>query len=52
MNWAFLELVQNETVTCYNGVKGLGCGECPACELRNKGLEKYLEKRGLKRLNE
>lgn len=44
-----LELVQNETVTCYNGVKGKGCGNCPSCELRNKGLQKYLKEReGLK----
>ena len=32
------ELIQNETVTCYNGLYGNGCGECPACRLRAKGL--------------
>lgn len=37
-----LEIVGNETVTCYNGIKGAGCGQCPACGLRNKGLENYL----------
>lgn len=37
-----LELVRNETLTCYNGVKGDGCGHCPACKLRREGLEKYL----------
>lgn len=37
-----MEIVQNETVTCYNGVKGKGCGHCPACMLRNRGLENYL----------
>ncbi len=37
------ELVQNETVTCYNGLKGKGCGNCPACKLRNQGLEHYLQ---------
>jgi len=37
------ELVQNETVTCYNGIKGAGCGECPSCRLRNKGLANYLQ---------
>ncbi len=36
------EIIRNETVTCYNGIKGTGCGECPACELRNKGLQNYL----------
>ncbi len=39
------ELVKNETVTCYNGIKGAGCGECPACRLRNKGLVNYLNER-------
>ncbi len=38
-------LVRNETVTCYNGIKGKGCGECPACRLRNRGLAKYLKKK-------
>ena len=37
------DLVKNETVTCYNGIKGAGCGECPACRLRNRGLEVYLK---------
>ena len=37
-----MEIVQNETVTCYNGVKGRGCGHCPACMLRNRGLDNYL----------
>lgn len=39
------ELVRNETVTCYNGVPGAGCGHCPSCKLRNEGLEKYLERK-------
>ncbi len=38
-----MELIQNETVTCYNGVKGSGCGHCPACMLRNRGLENYIK---------
>jgi 7-cyano-7-deazaguanine synthase len=37
------ELVRTETVTCYNGIKGPGCGECPSCGLRNKGLANYLK---------
>jgi 7-cyano-7-deazaguanine synthase len=36
------DLVQNETITCYNGIRGAGCGECPSCKLRRKGLEEYL----------
>lgn len=38
-----LELVRNETVTCYNGIPGKGCGRCPACRLRNNGLKEYLK---------
>lgn len=37
-----LELVRHETLTCYNGVPGDGCGHCPSCRLRREGLEKYL----------
>lgn len=40
-----LELVRNETLTCYNGVPGDGCGRCPACKLRRAGLDKYLATR-------
>ncbi|WP_064092358.1 7-cyano-7-deazaguanine synthase QueC [Rossellomorea aquimaris] len=36
------EYIQNHTLTCYNGVIGSGCGECPACELRQNGLDEYL----------
>lgn len=39
------DLVKNETLTCYNGIKAEGCGHCPACKLRNKGLEAYLDDR-------
>lgn len=38
-----LDIVRDETLTCYNGVKGDGCGECPACRLRREGLRRYLE---------
>lgn len=38
-----MDIVRNDTVTCYNGVPGDGCGHCPACKLRRKGLEEYLE---------
>lgn len=40
-----LELVKNETLTCYHGVRAKGCGHCPACLLRNKGLQEYLDTR-------
>ena len=35
------ELVKNQTVTCYNGISGDGCGECPSCKLRYRGLKQY-----------
>jgi len=35
------ELVRHQTLTCYNGIPGDGCGHCPACKLRREGLEKY-----------
>lgn len=38
-----LELVRQDTLTCYNGVPGDGCGECAACRLRAKGLHQYLQ---------
>ncbi|MDO5522827.1 MAG: 7-cyano-7-deazaguanine synthase QueC [Bacteroidia bacterium] len=37
------DTVRNETLTCYNGIKAEGCGHCPACKLRNKGLQEYLD---------
>ncbi|VBB06296.1 queuosine biosynthesis protein quec [Lucifera butyrica] len=37
-----LDFVRQKTLTCYNGIIGDGCGECPACKLRNAGLKEYL----------
>ena len=39
------DLVRTQTLTCYNGIPADGCGRCPACRLRNAGLEKYMAKR-------
>ncbi len=39
-----LDLVKKETLTCYNGVIGDGCGECPACTLRNNGYDTFIER--------
>ncbi len=39
------EYIKENTLTCYNGLKGSGCGECPSCKLRQKGLKQYEEKR-------
>jgi 7-cyano-7-deazaguanine synthase len=38
-----LSFIREKTLTCYNGVIGDGCGECPSCVLRNKGLHDYLQ---------
>jgi 7-cyano-7-deazaguanine synthase len=41
-----IDLIVRETVTCYQGDPtphdwGMGCGACPACDLRVKGYAKY-----------
>ncbi|WP_434937586.1 7-cyano-7-deazaguanine synthase QueC [Shewanella sp. HL-SH8] len=38
-----LELVKQQTLTCYNGIIGGGCGDCPSCLLRQRGLDDYLQ---------
>lgn len=43
-----LDLVVNESHTCYNGDRsvkhewGYGCGKCPACILREKGWSEFI----------
>jgi 7-cyano-7-deazaguanine synthase len=37
------EFVRKKTLTCYNGIIADGCGVCPACKLRKKGLDDYLK---------
>ncbi len=45
---ALVDLIVEETVTCYEGDRthrhawGFGCGECPACDLRARGYERYM----------
>ena len=39
-----LELVREKTLTCYNGIKGEGCGTCPSCKLRKQGYEEFLKR--------
>jgi 7-cyano-7-deazaguanine synthase len=41
-----LDVIENETLTCYNGIPGTGCGKCPACELRNRGYAEFTSLRG------
>jgi 7-cyano-7-deazaguanine synthase len=43
-----VKVIREVTHTCYRGERdehpwGAGCGDCPACELRKKGWEQYLE---------
>ncbi len=46
---ALVDLILEETTTCYNGVReerhawGYGCGDCPACQLRKTGFEHWRE---------
>ena len=40
-----LDLIRTQTLTCYNGIVGDGCGHCPACRLRQEGLKAYLATR-------
>lgn len=37
-----LDFVREKTLTCYNGIISDGCGKCPACKLRQRGLNEYL----------
>jgi 7-cyano-7-deazaguanine synthase len=44
---AFVDLIVNETHTCYRGERGLlhdwgrGCNDCPACVLRAEGYRRF-----------
>ncbi len=40
-----MDIVYNKTLTCYNGELGEGCGHCPACYLRKRGYDEYMEKK-------
>jgi len=40
-----LDVIENETLTCYNGIPGRGCGKCPACKLRNRGYREFVKAR-------
>ena len=47
---ALVSLIQQETHSCYIGDRsqrhawGYGCGDCPACELRAGGYERFVER--------
>jgi 7-cyano-7-deazaguanine synthase len=40
-----LDYIRKQTLTCYNSIIGDGCGTCPACLLRQRGLEIYLKRK-------
>ncbi|MFZ2738885.1 MAG: 7-cyano-7-deazaguanine synthase QueC [Burkholderiaceae bacterium] len=46
---ALVDLIIEHTHSCYMGDRsqrhawGYGCGQCPACELRARGFERYLQ---------
>ena len=48
---ALIELILEHSHTCYKGAReerhpwGYGCGDCPACELRARGYDEWLESR-------
>lgn len=50
-NQDLVTLIQEESHTCYIGNRqfkyewGYGCGSCPACELRRRGYEQYIQER-------
>ncbi|WP_191567429.1 7-cyano-7-deazaguanine synthase QueC [Metabacillus idriensis] len=41
-----LKFIKEKTLTCYEGIRGDGCGICPSCVLRKRGFENYLQKKG------
>lgn len=36
-----LEYLLQEAVSCYEGLRDLGCRKCPACILRQRGIEEF-----------
>lgn len=38
-----LEFLVENTLSCYEAVEKEGCGNCPACKLRNEGLLEFLK---------
>ncbi|QCI16132.1 7-cyano-7-deazaguanine synthase QueC [Buchnera aphidicola] len=39
--WNSTDIILNQTVTCYNGFPGKGCGTCRSCILRHKGFNQW-----------
>lgn len=38
-----LSYLLQETISCYEGLSGKGCGRCPACKLRNEGIRQHFQ---------
>ena len=38
-----LHFLLENTLSCYEGIPNEGCGKCPSCELRNKGLKDFIK---------
>jgi 7-cyano-7-deazaguanine synthase len=38
-----LEYLLDETVTCYEGIRRKGCMICPACVIRNDGINQFIK---------
>jgi 7-cyano-7-deazaguanine synthase len=34
----YLHYLIENTISCYEGIEKVGCGKCPACDLRNEGI--------------
>ena len=47
-----LDYVRENTLTCYEGIPGDGCGKCPSCLLRKQGLERYLSHKNQREVKE
>ncbi|CAL4325494.1 7-cyano-7-deazaguanine synthase QueC [Buchnera aphidicola] len=39
--WNSVNFIFNNTVTCYQGIKGIGCRQCQACIIRNNGFNQW-----------
>lgn len=37
-----LQYLLETTITCYQGIDKAGCGNCPACHLRNEGIIQFM----------
>lgn len=37
-----LKFILENSITCYEGIKEFGCGQCSACQLRNDGIKQFL----------